>query len=87
MPRHLIRPYEYKVYQKAQGEMTPRLAIELTQRFGLAEVERRMERQLRKDERFRRHVEAERAEAAARGVQVVVDETGPDHYTVVKQLA
>ncbi len=79
-PPHLIKPYDSKVYQKGLGGLAPRLQLQL----GPRRVE---ELRLRSEAHARRvgnRVAAVRAEAAARGVHVVVDDTRPDTYSIVR---
>jgi hypothetical protein len=64
------------VIQKAPGGMSPRLQLML----GRERVEElRQQREIADNQVYAR-VTAERAAAVAQGVQVVVDDTKPDHY-------
>ena len=80
----LIRPRNYVVVQKAPGGMSPRLQLLLLRRFGPEGLQQQQQRQVERDERVRARVYAERAWAVSLGVQVVVDETRPDHYTLAE---
>jgi hypothetical protein len=79
-PIHRVKPYETKVFQKGLGGLDTRLQM----RLGLDRVaELNLQREAWADRIYNR-VAAERAEAAARGVHVVVDETRPDRYIRVR---
>jgi hypothetical protein len=68
---HIIRPVNYRIIQKTQGGISPRLALQVDPE----EVERLMERGRRKAEFARALVERERAAAMARGVRIVYDDS------------
>jgi hypothetical protein len=78
----LIPASNYRVVQKGRGGMAPRLQLQLAARFSLAAIERYQQRQRDEAEGVRARVYAVREAAVARGVQVVVDETRPDEYTI-----
>jgi hypothetical protein len=80
---NLIPPNNYMVVQKAPGGIAPRIQLLLYQRFGPEGLEAQRERENVRAELTRARVHAERVGAVARGVQVVVDETRPDHYHLV----
>lgn len=80
----LIRPYVRKVYQKGPEGLPPRLRLSVLERFGPDALRQWEERQEEISDGVRARVEAERAEAVARGVQVVVDETKLDQYFQIK---
>ncbi len=79
-----IPQYHYMVYQKAVGNISPRLQLMLNHRFGPEWLVAHQERESIEAEQIRQRVHLERVAAAARGVQVVVDETRPDHYVLVE---
>jgi hypothetical protein len=64
------------VIQKAPGGMAPRLQLML----GAERVQELYERREIRNNRVYARVYAKRDAAVARGVQVVVDDTLPDHY-------
>ena len=77
---HRNKAYNLKVYQKGEGGLAPRLEL----RMGSESAgELRAQRAASAQHVYTR-VQAERAEAAARGVQVVVDDTKPDSYVKVR---
>jgi hypothetical protein len=79
-PIHHIKAYETKIFQKCLGGLDTRLQL----RLGRERVkELRIQREAWADRIYNR-VAAERAEAAARGVHVVVDDTRPDSYIKVR---
>jgi hypothetical protein len=80
----LIRPHNYRVVQKPPGGLSPRLQLQLVERFGPEGLERARLQQRENADRVRARVNAERAEAVARGVQVVVDETRSDHFSMAE---
>jgi hypothetical protein len=77
---HEIKPYESKVYQKGLGGLAPRLQLQL----GPRSVEELRLRREAHEWRVGNRVAAVRAEAAAQGVHVVVDDTRPDTYSIVR---
>ena len=79
MERHLIQPHDSMVVQKALGGLAPRIQLQLGQER-VAEL--RLEREAWAQSVFN-DVARERAEAAAWGVQVVLDDTRPDSYVKV----
>ncbi len=79
MERHLIQPHDSMVVQKALGGLAPRIQLQLGQER-VAEL--RLEREAWAQTVYN-DVARERAEAAARGVQVVLDDTRPDSYVEV----
>jgi hypothetical protein len=68
---HIIRPVNYRIIQKTQGGISPRLALQI----GPEEVERLYERGRRHAAFAQALVERERAAAMARGVHVVYDDS------------
>ena len=64
------------VYQTVPGGLSPRLQLML----GPEGVEELLHRREIAKNRVYARVTAERAAAVARGVQVVVDDTKPEHY-------
>ena len=79
---HRIKAYDIKVFQKGQGGLAPRLELMMgRERAGELRAQRAASAQ-----RVYDRVQAERAEAeaAARGVHVVVDDTKPDSYVMVR---
>jgi hypothetical protein len=77
---HRIRAYDIKVFQKGHGGLAPRLELMMgRERAGELRAQRAASAQ-----RVYNRVQAERAEAAARGVHVVVDDTKPDSYVKVR---
>jgi hypothetical protein len=64
------------VIQKAPGGMSPRLQLTL----GPERVQGLLQQREIADNRVYARVTMERDAAVARGVQVVVDDTKPDHY-------
>jgi hypothetical protein len=77
---HRIKAYETKIFQKTLGGLDTHLQM----RLGLARVaELNLQREAWADRIYNR-VAAKRAEAAARGVHVVVDDTRPDAYIKVR---
>jgi hypothetical protein len=79
MERHLIQPHDSMVVQKALGGLAPRIQLQLGQER-VAEL--RLEREAWAQTVYN-DVARERAEAATRGVQVVLDDTRPDSYVEV----
>ena len=77
---HLITSTQSVVIQKARGGIAPRRQLLLGPQI-IAELQRHMEEE---DCIVYRRVTAERAEAVTRGVQLVVDETRPDHYMEIQ---
>ena len=73
------RSYERKVYQRAAGGMSPRLWLMLSPE----EREEEEARRRRASAHACARVHAERDEACRRGVNVVIDETRPDHFIEV----
>jgi hypothetical protein len=73
---HRIHPVDIQVVQKAPGGISPRFR----QEFGLQMAQEYRRRLEEEHARVYNRVAAERAEAVARGVSVVVDDTRPDHY-------
>jgi hypothetical protein len=73
---NLIPVHHLVVIQKAPGGMSPRLQLML----GPERVEELRQREEVADRRVYARVTAERAEAVSRRVQVVVDDTKPEHY-------
>jgi hypothetical protein len=67
------------VIQKAPGGMSPRLQLML----GPERVEELRQQREMMDNHVYARVTAERAAANARRVQVVVDDTKPDHYQTI----
>jgi hypothetical protein len=64
--------------------LSPLLQLQLVRQFGPDGPRQEEQRRVRSSEHMRDIVNNERAQAVARGVHVVVDETRPAHYTLVK---
>ena len=76
MEPNRIAPFEVQVVQAALPDIDPRVQLQVSlQRL----AEHRLEREAWA-QRVHDQVDRERAEAVARGVQVVVDDTLPDSY-------
>jgi hypothetical protein len=69
------------VIQKQQGGIAPRLQLQLGP-DGTNELFRRIEAA---NNLVYERVEAERADATTRGVQVVLDDTKPDHFLELRR--
>ena len=79
MEPNIIQPFDHFVVQKALGGIPPQIQLQLSpQRLREYQLEREAWAQ-----RIYNHVARERAEATARGVHVVVDETRPDRYVKI----
>jgi hypothetical protein len=79
-----IRAHNYRVVQYASGGIAPRMQMLIGARYGREVLQAIQQRNIDRDDAVRAVVEAERVAAVARVVQVVVDETRPDHYTLVE---
>jgi hypothetical protein len=76
-----IPVHHIAVIQKEPGGVSPCLQLTLGPEHGVQEL---LHRRLILDNRVYARVAAERAAAVARGVQVVVDDTRPDHYQKIR---
>jgi hypothetical protein len=80
MPPHTIYARNFRAVQKSPGGIPPRLYLQLMATRGPEAVEEWEHRHRRRDRWVKRLVNRQRAEAIARGVQVIYDSDREEHF-------